>query len=319
MAAAPSTTQLRNIAKRLAAHGITVKLYPGWETRGRPYAFGPIHGFQWHHTGSDAQSDAYLKFLFVDGRESEGIPGPLCQFAIRSNGEIWIGAAGRANHAGRGSSSTMRKVISGDYAGHSVEITPGADDVDGNQYYVGVEIMYAGTHGMTEAQYHSAVHLAAEYDREFGWTALRNIGHREHSGRKWDPGSHKLYTMRRDTSAALASTEPEPKEWWEMAIPQAEIDRIADAVWGKIFKEYLDPDGDGVRQGRTIGDFILLLHKAVYEKGDLASTVWGKEFKEFIDPDGDGVRDPKAVSYVLFKIQQMLAGLLEGNVPPDPQ
>lgn len=203
MAKPLTADQFRNIASRLKARGYTVKFYPGWETRGRPYSFGPINGFVWHHTGSSGQSDSYLKFLFVDGRP--GIPGPLCQFAVRDNGEIWIGATGRANHAGKGSSRTLNTVIGESYDGYNKEISPGSDDMDGNTRYLGVEIMYSGSNEMSSAQYNAAVSLGAEVMREYGdgWTALSCIGHREHSGRKWDPGSHKLYTMRRDARTVL--------------------------------------------------------------------------------------------------------------------
>jgi hypothetical protein len=200
---APLTaTELRRVASRLATRGFTVKLYPGWETRGRPGTFGPLAGFLWHHTGGSSQSDDYLYFLFISGRASEGIPGPLCQWAVRANGEIWLGALGRANHAGRGSSSTLSKMRNS-AAPYTSEIGPGPDDTDGNAIAYGVEIMYTGGQPMTTAQYRASIALAAELDREMGWTAQRDVGHREWSGRKVDPGGHKMYTMRQDTRDAL--------------------------------------------------------------------------------------------------------------------
>lgn len=242
MAKPLTATEFRRIASRLKRRGHTVKFYPGWETRGRPYAFGPINGFMWHHTGSDSQSDSYLKFLFVNGRL--GIPGPLCQFAIRSNGEIWIGALGRANHAGRGSSRTLSRVMRESHDGYDGEIMPGPDDMDGNTRYLGVEIMYSGFHDMSRAQYNAATALAAEVMREFGpnWTALSSIGHREHSARKWDPGSHLLNVMRRSTRTVLNSGG----DWLSMATKAD----VKNAVREVLTEDHLIPRADG-SNGKT--------------------------------------------------------------------
>lgn len=243
--ATPLTAQgFRNIANRLAARGIKVRFYPGWETRGRPGTWGPTNGFIWHHTGSDSQSDSYLKFLFIDGRPTEGIPGPLCQFAIQSDGTVWIGARGRANHAGKGSSRTLNHVMAEDYSGYSEELTPGSDDIDGNARYLGVEIMYSGGHTMAAAQYKAATYLAAETMREFKWTALSCIGHREHSGRKWDPGKHNLAAMRRDTRSALAlETEEDDmpyKDW-----PLEDRQQLCNDVTKYVFNKLLVSAHDG--------------------------------------------------------------------------
>jgi peptidoglycan hydrolase-like protein with peptidoglycan-binding domain len=160
-----------------------------------------------HHTGGGSDSASYLKFLFETGRPAEGIPGPLCQFAIGAGGKVHVGAIGRANHAGKGSSATLDKVMAESYSGYSSEITAGADNIDGNARYLGVEVIYPGTSAMSSAAYNSAVRLSAAIMDAFGsdWTALSVIGHREHSKRKWDPGQAPMDDFRRDVRDLLAA------------------------------------------------------------------------------------------------------------------
>lgn len=183
---------------------VPYKLYPGWKTRTRPGGCNPI-GFIIHHTGGGSDSVSYLKFLFETGRPAEGIPGPLCQFAIGGTGTVHVGSIGRANHAGMGSSATRAKVGAENYAGYTSEIAPGRDDVNGNGLYWGVEVIYPGTSPMSAAPYRSAVRLAAAIVDAYGWTALSVIGHREHSGRKWDPGQCPMAKFRRDVRDLLAA------------------------------------------------------------------------------------------------------------------
>jgi hypothetical protein len=190
---------------------VPVKYYPGWDGRGRPGDFDSINGVVIHHTGSDAgQGDDYLKFLFVDGRASEGIPGPLCQSAADMDGDLWMGAIGRANHAGRGSSRTLNYVISEDYRGFSAEIAPGEDNTDGNAHFYGCEVRYDGGQPMTAKQYTAAVRWAAAICDHYGWTALSVIGHREWTSRKNDPGHCPMYKFRADVAALLKAGPPKP-------------------------------------------------------------------------------------------------------------
>jgi hypothetical protein len=184
---------------------VDYELYDDWRTRTRPGGCNPI-GFVQHHTGGPfTESASYLEFLFDVGRPSEGIPGPLCQFAIGPSGTVWVASLGRANQAGTGSSATRDKISSEDYPGYTSEIRPGADNVNGNGIYWGVEICYPGTVPMRQAQYASAVLLAAAIVDAFGWSALSILGHREHSRRKIDPGGVNLAKFRRDVRALLAA------------------------------------------------------------------------------------------------------------------
>lgn len=177
--------------------------YPGWRTRGRPGDSGQRNGIVIHHTGSKSQTDDYLNFLFVRGRPDEGIPGPLCNVSTDMDGDLHLGAAGRANHAGRGSSVTLKHVQGEDYRGFDQELTPGPDNVDGNDYYYGNEIRFTGAQPMTPAAYRTALLHAASICDFYGWSALSVIGHKEHTLRKNDPGHTALDKFRRDLAAVL--------------------------------------------------------------------------------------------------------------------
>lgn len=183
---------------------VPVKWYPGWDTRGRPGAFSSVNGIIIHHTGSDSQSDGYLDFLFKSGRASEGIPGPLCHVSTDMDGDVHVGAIGRANHAGRGSGTVLNHVVAEDYKGYqSPELKPGADNTDGNAHFYGNEVRYDGGQQMTVKQFASAVRWAAAVCDHYAWSALSIIGHREWSRRKPDPGMCSMYTFRSAVAALL--------------------------------------------------------------------------------------------------------------------
>jgi hypothetical protein len=184
---------------------VPAKYYPNWETRGYgPGSITDAEGIVIHHTGSDAgQSDAYLDFLFNQGRPD--VPAPLCNFSTDMDGDFWVGAAERANHAGRGSSATLAKVKSGNYDWRNVTIHPGADDLTGNSYYYGNECRFDGGQPMTPAMWRSVILSCAAICDFHGWGAWRVIGHKEHTTRKTDPGNTLMYMIRRDVAAALTA------------------------------------------------------------------------------------------------------------------
>jgi hypothetical protein len=183
---------------------VPVKWYPGWDTRGRPGDFTSVNGVVIHHTGSDSQTDAYVKWLFTEGRAAEGIPAPLCNVCTDFDGDVHVGAIGRANHAGKGSGATLAHVLNEDYQGFlSPELRPGTDNTDGNAHFYGNEVRYDGGQNMTVKQFASAVRWAAAICDHYGWSALSVIGHREWTGRKNDPGMCSMYTFRAAVAALL--------------------------------------------------------------------------------------------------------------------
>lgn len=199
MATAPT---LAEITAALTKWHCPFKVYSGAATRGRPGGVAPI-GLGNHHTGGGSASASYLYFLFITGRPAEGIPGPLCNVATDMGGTVHIGATGRANHFGSGSSSTRDRVRAESYPGYTSEITPGPDNINGNPLYLGNEWIYSGTRPPTAAQYRGAVLWNVAMVDFFGWTALSAIAHREHTHRKKDPYGVKMYQLRKDVAAVL--------------------------------------------------------------------------------------------------------------------
>lgn len=200
---ARALTLAQTVAKYTEWH-VPFKVYAGAATRGRPGGVAPI-GHTQHHTGGGSASASYLYFLFVTGRPKEGIPGPLCQEATDMGGTVHIGAVGRANHAGKGSSATRDKIASENYPGYTSEISPGPDVINGNAVYTGNEWIYSGTRPPTAAQFRgAALAMAARCDAH-GWTALSTFGHREHSRRKGDPFGVPMHKFRAEVRRLLAA------------------------------------------------------------------------------------------------------------------
>jgi hypothetical protein len=191
--------------------GVQLRLFPGYATRTRPGKNSDKRGLVIHHTGSDAQSESYDDWLFTEGRASEGIPAPLANATIDFDGDFHLGAIGRANHAGKGSSATLTKVSNESYDGYADEINPGSDAIDGNASYYGFEVKFDGGQPMTDKQYRTAVLAAAAICDFHGWSALSVIGHREHTRRKDDPGHTSMAKFRRDVRDALLAGPPGSK------------------------------------------------------------------------------------------------------------
>ena len=200
---------------------VNYREYSGWRTRTRPGGITDACGITIHHTGGGSASASYLKFLFVTGRPEDGIPGPLCNVATAPDGMLHLGAIGRANHAGKGSQSTLRHVQSEDYSGYGGELKPGPDAINGNEFYYGNEIIYTGLTAPTDAAYRTAVLHAAAICDHYGWSALSVIAHREHTTRKGDPGKVPMNKFRTDLAAVLRIG---PDVIWSGKTPKAPVD-----------------------------------------------------------------------------------------------
>lgn len=183
--------------------------YHGWQTRGRDPehgAWGPVNGIVIHHTGSDSQSDGYLQFLAVDGRGD--LPAPLCNVSTDMDGDLWLIAQGRANHAGKGSGTILSEVIGEDYPGYTTELHAGPDNTDGNAHFYGNEVRYDGGQPMTSQQWATATRWAAAVCHHHGWSALSIVGHREWTRRKPDPGNCPMNQFRAAVAALLKAGPP---------------------------------------------------------------------------------------------------------------
>lgn len=169
-----------------------------WKTHNRNSvgSWDQLNGFIWHHTGVDvSNASAYAAGTLWSG--FSGLPGPLCQFSIGTDGTVYLVGWGRANHAGGGDPVVLAKVQSEDYTGQLRPTKGNSNGVDGNRHFYGVEIQYSGSHKMTDAQYQAALKLSAAIIDFHGWTEKSCIAHGEWSNDKWDPGyaSGKIMDM----------------------------------------------------------------------------------------------------------------------------
>lgn len=178
------------LVAELKAAGLVVRTIDNWQTRTRPSSTGGFdpEGVLVHHTGSkQTNSDLeYAKWLFLVGRSD--LPAPLCQVSISRNGTVYLGAAGRGNHAGKAKASGP--IRSG----------------DGNELYIGIECMNDGSEGWSKAQRDALVKTCAVLCEYLGVDGSHVRGHKETSVTgKWDPGKLDMNDLRKDVSEKLKS------------------------------------------------------------------------------------------------------------------
>jgi hypothetical protein len=87
--------------------GLTVKTYPGWQTRGHG-DMGTVRGILCHHTAGPLKGEEPSLKVVVEGRPD--LAGPLSQLFLGRSGAWTVCAAGKAWHAGAGS---WRGVVNG--------------------------------------------------------------------------------------------------------------------------------------------------------------------------------------------------------------
>jgi hypothetical protein len=104
---------------------------PDWRSRGRPASTGPFNptGVLCHHTASPAGTSDHTDISVILAGNGDA-PGPISQIYIGRTGTVYLIAAGRANHGGKG-------------------IRPGIDSgcADMNAALLGIE---AGNNGIGE-------------------------------------------------------------------------------------------------------------------------------------------------------------------------
>lgn len=269
---------------------VPFRVYPGAGTRGRPGGVAP-NGHTQHHTGGGSASASYLKFLFVTGRPAEGIPGPLCSEATDQGGTVTVGAVGRANHAGSGSSATHGHIVAENYAGYSSELKPGPDSINGNAVYTGNEWIYSGTKPPTAAQYRGAVLAMAARCDAHDWSALSALAHREHTRRKSDPFGVSMATFRKDVRAVLA------------AGPAATVNYVAT---GKLAVPSKPPGGGtGIPPTDTTGDDMAYTEAQLRAMMQAENEEYAIRF--WIDPTGTGTALRNMISKMNLQLDRIEA------------
>lgn len=107
------------LKQRLENFGVEVVEIDGWQTRGSSF-FHPVGSVN-HHTAGAATGVAPSLNICIRGRSD--VPGPLCNVLLGRDNRAYLIAAGRANHAGRGS----------------------WNGVSGNSNFYGLEVEHRGT------------------------------------------------------------------------------------------------------------------------------------------------------------------------------
>ncbi len=88
------------LADVLYAAGLKVAEHDGWKTRGLGDV-GPIKGILCHHTAGPSSGNMPSLATILNGRPD--LRGPLAQLGLGRDGTYYVLAAGRCQHAGRGS------------------------------------------------------------------------------------------------------------------------------------------------------------------------------------------------------------------------
>lgn len=81
--------------------GLKVAEVPGWQNRGRPAPMETVKGVMCHHTSGSVEGNMPSLNILINGRSD--LSGPLAQLGLGRDGTFYIIAAGRCNHAGKGS------------------------------------------------------------------------------------------------------------------------------------------------------------------------------------------------------------------------
>lgn len=210
----------RNLPALLRARGLDVEVIDGWETRGRPAStggFAPV-GSLWHHTGERSlgwdhtRCRDYARWLFLTGRSD--LPAPLCHLSTCVHGVVFVGAAGRANHAG------VARAAGSVAAG------------DGNTLYVGIENQNDGSQGWAKPQHEAMIETGACLHEDVLHTSVRALhGHRETSVTgKWDPGLLDLDQFRHDVAKAIRKPDQAPDRPAKPTRVETANGKLADAL-----------------------------------------------------------------------------------------
>lgn len=174
------------IAHRLRRAGLRVVEVAGWQTRGSS-SFNP-RGFVWHHTAGPSRGNSPSLNICIYGRS--GVPGPLCNVFQARDNTIYVVAAGRANHAGRG----------------------GWGGMSGNSSVYGIEIENTGynTGSRAEPWRGDQLDTAARVAAAVLGNPARSMHHKEWTSRKIDMHTVGGNHMRAWTGLVMAGGTPSP-------------------------------------------------------------------------------------------------------------
>jgi len=171
--------------------GLKVALVDGWQDRGDG-DIGKVFGVICHHTAGPKNGNMPSLGTLIKGRPD--LPGPLSQLGLGRDGTYFVIAAGRCNHAGKGSWKGI---------------------TTGNSNFIGIEAENTGLSNDTpwpDVQldaYHRGV---AAILKHVGQPADFCAGHKEYAlpaGRKDDP-DFDMKAFRSAVAAVLGGAAPPP-------------------------------------------------------------------------------------------------------------
>lgn len=184
----------------------------GWKYRGYQAANGwqmdAVKGVLWHHTATASarywSEGAPTLNMCINGRSD--LPGPLAHIVFGRNAEVYVIAAGWANHAGEGEA-------------------PGIPVNRGNEFLIGVEMESSGVApaDWTAAQLEYMPILAAALERGYGGgnPNFLQVAHKEYAGPaqgKIDPSFIDMDAFRDNINKLLAGQAPAGTgDWFDMA------------------------------------------------------------------------------------------------------
>jgi hypothetical protein len=175
----------------LRAAGLKVALVDGWENRGHGDV-GKILGVLCHHTAGPKEGNMASLGVLIKGRSD--LPGPLAQLGLGRDGTYFVIAAGRCNHAGKGSWQGI---------------------TNGNTNFVGIEAENTGLptdSPWPEVQMDAYCRGVAAILTHIKRTTAFCAGHKEYAlpaGRKPDP-NFEMNTFRASVAAIMNGTAPPP-------------------------------------------------------------------------------------------------------------
>lgn len=171
--------------------GLKVALVPGWENRGAG-DMGVVLGVICHHTGTAKAGNMPSLNTLINGRSD--LPGPLAQLGLGRDGTFYILAAGKCNHAGKGS-----------WKGKT----------SGNTNFIGIEAENGGGKNdlWPEIQMEAYARGVAAILKHVGLDADHCAGHKEYAlppGRKPDP-LFDMDTFRSNVASIMSGSIPTHK------------------------------------------------------------------------------------------------------------
>lgn len=228
----------------LRAAGLTVVELQGWQTRARSsggFPSGGALGVQWHHTASKTSPENDTNYMFFTAQDR-----PIGNGLITRTGEVWLGAAGAANTAGKGGPVTMsRGVVPVDGANARTWAWEVANNGVGEPWpEVQIDAYFAASNAMNALFGNRPDDVFSHAISDGGgWTSRkidpataaavqgrwrpRSIG----SSGTWSLADIRAEAGRRASTTPTPPTPPDNGGDDDMALTDDDIDRIAKAVW----------------------------------------------------------------------------------------